>query len=336
MANDTHRKEKDLKRARIIATGKYAPELKISNFDLEKIIDTNDQWIFSRTGIKERRISQNESNLDLVYKASMDALNKNSIDPESIDLIIVATITPDYFTPSTASLLQSRLGLNHRHITCFDINAACTGLIYGIQIATKFISSGSVKRCLIVGAEVLSKILNWQDRSTCVLFGDGAGAVVLEQSDIGILADYTNSSGDELFNLMIPAVPLRNPFIPHKGEVDNNYLKMNGNEIFKFAVFAIKDAIENALVQSQLTIEDIKYIVPHQANQRIISKVSKNLKIPLDKFHMNLEHYGNTSAASIGMALDDLYTSGKPKPGDIILLVGFGGGLTWGSILFEY
>lgn len=325
-----------MNKSRIIATGKYSPEQVVSNFDLEKIMDTNDEWIYSRTGIKERRISLNESTLDLTYKAALDAIEKNQIDVETIDLIIVATITPDNFTPSTACLLQSKLGLNNKHVTSFDINAACTGLIYGIQIADKFIKSGSVKRALVVGAEVFSKVLDWDDRGTCVLFGDGAGAVILEASDKGILADYTNSSGDDDYSLLIPAVSLGSPFTSKKREGVNNYLKMNGSEIFKFASYAVKDSIDTILNQCNLTIEDIKYIVPHQANQRIIAKVSKVMKIPLEKFYMNLEYYGNTSAASIGMALDDLYASGNLEEGDKILLVGFGGGLTWGSILFEY
>ncbi|MPW26384.1 beta-ketoacyl-ACP synthase III [Alkalibaculum sp. M08DMB] len=326
-----------MNKSKIIATGKYSPELAVSNFDLEKVIDTNDEWIYSRTGIKERRISQNESTLDLTYKASLDAIKKNNIDLSTIDLIIVATTTPDYFIPSTASLLQSRLGLNDSHVTCFDISAACTGLIYGIQIADKFIASGSVRKALVVGAEIFSKVLDWEDRGTCVLFGDGAGAVILEQSDKGILADYTNSSGDDNLSLTLPAVSLGSPF--SLKELDchsNNYLKMNGSEIFKFAAYAIKDSIDHILVKSNLTIEDIKYIVPHQANQRIIAKVSKDMKIPLEKFYMNLEYYGNTSAASIGMALDDLYGEDNLIEGDKILLIGFGGGLTWGSILFEY
>jgi len=325
-----------LNRSKIISTGKYSPQLVVSNSDLEKMIDTNDDWIYSRTGIRERRISQNESTLDLTYKASLDAIQKNNIDVDTIDLIIVATVTPDYFIPSTASLLQSRLGLNQNHVTSFDINAACTGLIYAIQIADKFIASGSVRRALVVGAETFSKVLDWKDRATCVLFGDGAGALILERGEKGILADYTNSSGDDSLHLTIPALSLKSPFTSSEEETENYYLQMNGSEIFKFATYAIKDSIDHILEKSKIAIEDIKYIVPHQANKRIISKVSKLMKIPLEKFYMNLEFYGNTSAASIGMALDDLYSSGTLVTGDKVILVGFGGGLTWGSILFEY
>jgi len=320
--------------SKIIATGKYAPELAVSNVDLEKMMDTSDEWIFTRTGIKERRISQNETTLDLTYKAALNAIEKSNIDVKSIDLIIVATITPDYFTPSTACLLQSKLGLDDRQVTSFDINAACTGIIYGIQIADKFIRSGSHKRALVVGAETFSKVLNWEDRGTCVLFGDGAGALILDGEENKILCDYTNSSGDHLLNLALPAVSLTSPFSTEK-QKEPQHLTMNGSEIFKFATFVIKDAIEYVLEKSGLTAEDIAYIVPHQANQRIIAKVSRMMKIPLEKFYMNVEHYGNTSAASIGIALDDLYETHTPKIGDKIILVGFGGGLTWGSILYE-
>lgn len=321
--------------SKIIATGKYAPQLAVSNSDLEKIIDTSDDWIYTRTGIKKRRISQNESTLDLTYKAALNAIEKNNIDVNTIDLIIVATVTPDYFMPSTACLLQNKLGIDHLQVTSFDINAACTGLIYGIQIADKFISSGSHKRALVVGAETFSKALDWEDRATCVLFGDGAGAVILDQRENKILSDYTNSSGDKLLHLNLPALPLENPFGAEKKET-SRYLFMNGPEIFKFATFAIKDSIDFVLNQSNLSINDIAYIVPHQANQRIIAKVSRVMKIPLDKFYMNVEDYGNTSAASIGIALDDLYETHNLKSGDKIILVGFGGGLTWGSILYEY
>ena len=321
--------------SKIIATGKYAPERAVSNFDLEKMIDTSDEWIYTRTGIKERRISQSESTLDLTYKAALNAIEKNNIDASTIDLIIVATVTPDYFMPSTACLLQSRLGIDDMRVTSFDINAACTGLIYGIQIADKFIASGSHKRALIVGAETFSKVLDWEDRATCVLFGDGAGAVILDGEEDKILSIYTNSSGDQSLHLALPAVSLENPFGAEKKGI-SRYLTMNGPEIFKFATFAIKDSIEFVLKESNLSVDDISYIVPHQANQRIIAKVSRVMKIPLDKFYMNVEYYGNTSAASIGMALDDLYETKDIEEGDKIILVGFGGGLTWGSILYEY
>lgn len=322
--------------SKIIATGKYCPKLVVSNNDLEKLIDTSDEWIYSRTGIKKRRISEEESTLDLSYKSSIDALTKYNIDVNTIELIIVATVTPDFFIPSTASLLQNKLGINSNNVICFDINAACTGLIYAIQIANKYIASGAIKRALVVGAENFSKVLNWKDRSTCVLFGDGAGAVILENNNTGIISDYTNSMGDEDFNLCVPALPLNNPFSSSKDNYRDYYLTMNGSEIFKFATFAIKDSIENLLEKSNLNLDDINYIVPHQANKRIIKKVSKIMSIPIEKFYMNLENYGNTSAASIGIALDELYNDKFLKKGDKLILVGFGGGLTWGSILFEY
>lgn len=321
--------------SKIIAVGKAVPERIVTNDDLSKIVDTSDEWIKSRTGIEERRISQNETTTDLAYEASKAAFDKYSIDPATIDLIIVASISPDNFMPSTASLLQERLGLNNRHVMAFDINAACTGLVYGIQIAHKFIQTGSAKRALVVGSETLSRTLNWEDRSTCVIFGDGAGAVVLEASDKGIIADYTNSMGDPDLYLAIPALPLKSPYADEM-ECAPSCMTMNGAEIFKFASFAVKDAILHVLEKSGLTMDDIKFIVPHQANMRIVSKISKVMHIPVEKFYMNIKNYGNTSSASIGIALDELLDSGQVDPGDKLILVGFGGGLTWGAILVEF
>ncbi|MBF7095932.1 ketoacyl-ACP synthase III [Alkalibacter sp. M17DMB] len=319
----------------MIAAGKAAAQRTVTNDDLSKIVETNDEWISSRTGISRRQITFDESTTDLAYRASVDAINKSGIDKNTIDLIIVATISPDFFMPSTASMLQYRLGLNENNVTAFDLNAACTGLIYAIQVADKFIKSGSVRRALVVGSETLSRTIDWNDRGTCVLFGDGAGALLLERSDSGIMADYTNSRGDAEMNLVLPALPLDSPF-SSKLDSPPSKMTMNGGEIFKFATFAIKDTIDNLLRSSRIEIEDISLVIPHQANGRIISKVSKLTKIPLEKFYLNLSKYGNTSSASIGLALAEAMEDGLIKKGDKVLLVGFGGGLTWGGVIHEF
>lgn len=323
--------------SKIIAAGKAAADRILTNEDLSHLVETNDEWIQSRTGIATRHISTKESTLDLAYRASLDALKKGNINPETLDMIIVATITPDYFIPSCASLLQHKLGLNHKPMMAFDLNAACTGLIYAMQVADKFIVSGSAKRVLVVGSETLSRIVDWTDRGTCVLFGDGAGALVLEGTkEGGILADYTNSRGDVDLFLALSAYPLDNPFTETACTPLQQKISMEGSEIFKFATFAIRDAIEILLAKANLTMEEISLIVPHQANARIIAKVARQMGLPLEKFFLNLSEYGNTSSASIGLALAEALEENHIKPGDKVLLVGFGGGLTWGGILHQF
>lgn len=323
--------------SKIIATGKAVAQQLVSNDDLSQLVETNNEWIESRTGIRNRRISVSEGTLDLAYRASLDALEKGLVDPETLDMIIVATITPDHFIPSCASMLQYRLGLNHRPMMAFDINAACTGLIYAMQIADKFLSSGSAKRVLVVGSETLSRTVDWTDRGTCVLFGDGAGAVILEQSEQpGLLADYTNSRGDVDHHLALPAFSLDNPFQKESCQVEKAKITMAGAEIFKFATFAIRDAIEMLLSKSGLNMEDISLIIPHQANARIIAKVARQMDLPMEKFFLNLAEYGNTSSASIGLALAEAMEQDRIQPGDHVILVGFGGGLTWGGLLYRF
>ncbi|HAE62679.1 MAG TPA: 3-oxoacyl-ACP synthase [Eubacteriaceae bacterium] len=324
-----------MKTSKIIAVGKALAQKTVTNDDLSTLVDTNDQWIKSRTGIEQRRISVDESTTDLAYRASVDALKNGNIDPHTIDMIIVATISPDNFMPSTASMLQYKLGINDRHVMAFDLNAACTGLVYAIQTAHKFIQTDTAKRALVIGAETLSRTLNWEDRSTCVLFGDGAGAVVLESSDKGILADYTNSRGDVDMNLALPALPLKSPFSGENTCLPS-WMSMNGAEIFKFATFAVKDSVNEVLKRANLDITDIKYIVPHQANDRIIAKVAKIMNLPKEMFFINLMEHGNTSSASIGIALAEMMEKGLVNPGDKVILTGFGGGLTWGAILHEF
>lgn len=332
-----------MNRVGIIGTGSFFPEHVITNDDLSKLVETSDEWIQSRTGISERRISTGMNTSDLAYEAGVIALKNAGIKPEDIDLIICATITPDYFMPSCACIVQDRLGAINA--SAFDISAACTGMIYGMVTADQFIKSGMYNNILVIGAETLSKVLDWDDRSTCVLFGDGAGAVVLSQSGKGakILTSNLESDGSKYNLLTCSAMPMINPYVDKEIEENSNLkiveqpkLKMLGQEVFKYAVRTITDNINTILEKANLVKEDIAYIIPHQANQRIIEQASKFCKIPIDRFYMNLECYGNTSAASIGIALDELVTGGELKKGDRIILVGFGGGMTSGSILIEW
>jgi len=320
----------------IIGVGSYVPEKKVTNQELENIVDTSDQWITSRTGIAERRVSTGEKTSQIALKAAQRAIKKADIKTDEIDLIILATITPDFFTPSTASLVQADLGL--KDVPSFDISAGCTGFIYGLQIADQFIKSGQSQCALVIGAEILSKVLDWNDRNTCVLFGDGAGAVVLKRSmRKGIVSTYSGSQGDLEGFLTIPAVSVKNPFFTDQSKTENrSYMFMNGKEIFKFATHIMLKSIQIILKDNRLTIHDIKYIVPHQANFRIIDNVAKKLKVPPEKFYKNMDHFGNTSAASIPLALDEMVEKKMIQNGDRMIMVGFGGGLTWGSILLNW
>lgn len=319
---------------KVIGTGRYVPENIVTNDDLSKIVDTNNEWIKSRTGIRERRISKEENTSKLAAKAGRKALESSKLKPEDIELIIVSTATPDNFTPSTACMVQEKLGAINA--TCFDISAACTGFIYAVGIASQFIKTGQSKNALVIGAEVLSKIIDWEDRSTCVLFGDGAGAVVLERSEeIGLISQYTGSDGSGGKFLECGTVPLKNPY----SKTDINFksnLSMEGREVFKFAINAMIHSIGKVLKDTQYTLDDIDYIVPHQANLRIIDFVAKKLKLDKDKFYINLDRYGNTSGASIPIALDEMNEKGLLKKGDKIIIVGFGGGLTFGAHLIKW
>lgn len=329
--------------AGITGTGSFLPENIITNDDLSGMLDTSDEWIRTRTGISERRISTGMSTSDMACEAGAFALKKAGLKPEEIDLIICATITPDYFMPSCACIVQDRLGAVNA--AAFDLTAACTGMIYGIVTADQFIKGGMYQNILVIGAETLSKVLDWEDRSTCVLFGDGAGAVVLSKTEKGgrILASNLEADGSKYNLLTCPAIPLSNPYVdsdtdrqPKIEMFRQPKLKMLGQEVFKFAVRTITDNINKVLKKAGLEKEDITYIIPHQANQRIIEQASKLSKIPIDRFFMNLDRYGNTSAASIGIALDELAASGRLKKGDRLILVGFGGGMTGGCVLLEW
>lgn len=319
---------------KIISTGKYIPDNIVTNDDMSKFVDTNDKWISERTGIKERRISTGENTSHMAVKAALASLEKSSINATDLDLIIVATCTPDSFVPSTACIVQDKLGATKA--TCFDISAACTGFIYALGVASQFIKTGQVKNALVIGAETLSKILNWKDRSTCILFADGAGAAIIERSEeIGLISQYTGSDGTGGKALKCEALPVRNPYC----KVDDKFkdtLSMEGREVFKFAVNAMIESINKVLENTEYTLNDIDYIVPHQANIRIIEFVSKKLRVSQDKFYVNLDKYGNTSGASIPIALDEMNKKDMFKKGDNIILVGFGGGLTFGAHLIQW
>lgn len=326
-----------MKRSRIVSTGAYVPEIIMSNSDLEKMVDTSDEWITERTGIKERRIaSKEQAASDLAYEASKIAIERANIAPEDIDLIIVATISGDMPFPSTACFLQEKLGAVNA--AGFDINATCSGFLYALHIADGFIKSNLHKRILVVGSEVLSKITDWEDRTTCVIFGDGAGAVIVEPSgdERGIISTHINSDGRlwELINL--PGGGSRNPASTETISKRLHYIKMKGNETFKVAVRTLEDLVVKTLEENNLDSSQLALLIPHQANMRIIQATAERLKLPLEKVVINLQQYGNTSAASIPIALHEAVISGRIKEGDYILLEAFGGGLTWASALIKW
>lgn len=318
----------------IVAVDCYAPERVITNDDLSRIVDTNDEWIYSRTGIKHRHLSTGENTSQLCIEVAKRLLEKSGTKAEEIDLIIVGTITPDYATPSTACLVQGAIGAVNAF--AFDISAACSGFVYSMSIADKFIKNGNYKKVIVIGAETLSKIVDWEDRSTCVLFGDGAGGVLLAPCEKGgILAEDLHAKGEDGLKLTGNGRSVRNMVcIPE--EKDNENLFMDGRAIFNFATKVVPKSIEKLLECNKISSDDIKYIVPHQANSRIIDVVARKLNIPTEKFFMNLEEYGNTSAASIPLALADMDKKGLLNKGDKIVITGFGGGLTWGSMLIEW
>lgn len=326
----------------IIGTGSYLPERVLTNEEISKVVETDDEWIRSRTGIGERRISTGENTSDIAAKAAFAALENANLTPEEIDLIIVATATPDCYTPATACIVQNIIGA--KNAVCFDISAACSGFIYGLNIAEQFLRGGSMKNALVIGAETLSKILDWNDRGTCVLFGDGAGAAVVKAGkEKGILANHMGSDGrgSNLLKCNAAPVEINNPILRKEVLGDRvtgstGYLFMEGKEIFKFAVKVMEETIEKLLEKAKLNIDDIDYIIPHQANLRIIDYTIKKLNIDKEKFYVNLQNYGNTSGGSIPIALDEMNKKGLLRKGQNILMVGFGGGLTWGGTLVKW
>lgn len=325
-----------MKKAGIIGIGSYVPDKVLSNFDLEKMVDTSDEWIKTRTGISFRRIGpENACTSDLGVEAAKRALENAKLSPEDVDLIIVASASPDMIFPSTACIIQSKIGAVNA--AAFDIQAGCTGFVYALTSAVQFIGTGLYKNILVIGAEMLSRITDWKDRNTCVLFGDGAGAaVVSEVEEGGILSSVLGADGTGADLLALPAGGSKEPANSDTITNRRHYINMNGNEVFKFAVRILEEAARKAAEKANLTIEDVDFIIPHQANIRIIDAAIKRLKFPREQVVVNLDKYGNMSSASIPVALDEAYRDKKIKKGDKLILVGFGAGLTWGANLLEW
>lgn len=317
--------------------GSYVPERKVDNQELSKKVDTSDEWIRTRTGIKERRFAaENENTSDLALKASMRALEDAGVSPEKIDLVVVATITPDMAFPSTACLLQHKLGIPK--VACFDLEAACSGFLYALDVADGMLSSGRYECALVVGAEKLSSIMDWEDRTTCVLFGDGAGAAVLTKEGEGaeMIGFQCGADGSNPSLLHQPAGGSMQPASQETVDSRGHFLKMNGREIFKSAVRVMERAVIELLEKHGFDKNEVDHVIPHQANARIVESLSQRLEIPLDRFYCNLQKFGNTSAASIPLALDEAYKSETFKKGDLGLLVAFGAGLTWSATLVRF
>jgi 3-oxoacyl-[acyl-carrier-protein] synthase-3 len=325
------------RKIKITGTGFYAPDKVLTNFDLEKMVDTSDEWIMTRTGIKERRIGpDNQATSDLAVEAAHITLKNAGLKVKDIDLIIVATSTPDTIFPSTACWVQSKLGADH--IPAFDVSAGCTGFIYGMILAEALILSGTNKRILLIGAEFLTKVTNWKDRNTCVLFGDAAGAVVLEESnnDSGMLSSYWKADGKLADLLSLPGGGTRIPPTEQMLAQDLQYLQMKGNEVFKHAVKRMGEAAVAALKKAGLGTDDIDYLIPHQANIRIIDATGRRLKLPPEKVYINIHKYGNVSVATIPIALHELNEAGKLKDGTIIVMDAFGAGFTWAALAYRW
>ena len=321
----------------ISGVGSYVPARILTNADLEKMVDTSDEWITTRTGIKERRVAaKNEYTSDMAVKAAQRAMKMAGVTAEQIDLIAVATITPDMPFPSTACLVQQKLGA--RRAAAFDLEAACSGFIYGLEIGQQFIMSRTYDTVLVIGAEKLSSIVNWQDRNTCVLFGDGAGAAVLQNRPHahGLLTAVMGADGGKANLLFMPGGGSRSPASAETVAGKLHYLQMEGRETFKNAVQAMCTAAQEALRRCELDISKIKCVIPHQANRRIIDAVGERLGATPEQLFVNVNRYGNTSAASVAIALDEAVASGKVQRGDLILLVVFGAGLTWGAAVIEW
>lgn len=325
----------------IIGTGSYMPEKVLTNDDLSKIVDTSDEWITTRTGIRERRIAaEDQATSDMAAEAARRALADAGVTPEEVNLIVVATVTPDMFFPSTACFVQKKIGASNA--VCFDISAACSGFLYALQVARHFINTGNRTTALVIGAEKLSSLINWQDRNTCVLFGDGAGAVVIRRAEEGedapgrVLSTVMGSDGNLADLLKVPGGGSACPITAENALSRPNTIHMEGRETFKHAVTRMCQASEQALEMAGLKKEDITLIIPHQANLRIIQAIADRLGLPHDKAFINLDKYGNTSAATIPVALDEANRAGRLKRGDILLLVAFGGGFTWASSVVRW
>lgn len=326
----------DMRKVGIIGLGKYLPKRVLTNADLEKIVDTSDEWITTRTGIKQRRlVSGHQATSDLATLATKEALEEAKLKPEALELIIVATITPDMQFPSTACLVQAKLGA--KQAVCLDISAACAGFVYALLIAQQFIAHGTYQNALVIGAEVLSSVTDWQDRNTCVLFGDGAGAAVLAPVNSGgILSGYLGSDGSRGDLLMLPGGGSRHPATHQTVDKRLHYIKMRGNELFKIAVKTMSEAAQEALHRAGLKRTDVDLVIPHQANIRILMAMAKKMGLPKDKIYLNIEKYGNMSSASTVIALCEAVKEGRIKKGDIVLLDAFGAGLVWGACVIKW
>ena len=320
--------------ARVIGTGSYLPEKILTSKELESMVDTTEQWIISRTGVRERRIAAaHERTSDLAEHASRAALDAAGVSPEELDLIVVATTTADYVFPSVACLLQDRLGI-HNGGPAFDVQAVCTGFVYALDVVNRFFLTGGSKKALVVGAETFSRIIDWTDRNTCILFGDGAGAVVLEASDEpGIVSSHLHADGKYHELLNVSAGVSANYEQVLRGEA---YTQMHGSEVFKWAVKTLGDIVDETLAANSLTKSDIDWLIPHQANIRIINATAKKLGISMEQVVVTVDRHGNTSAASIPLAFDEAVRDGRIKRGHKVIMEGFGGGFTWGSILLVY
>ncbi len=320
----------------IVGTGAYLPERILTNAELETMVDTSDEWIVTRTGIRERRIAgDDEPTSVMAAGAAKQALASAGIAGEDVDLIVVGTVTPDMPFPSTACLVQTAIGATKA--LCFDLEAACSGFLYSMEVARGMLLSGHYETALVIGAEKMSSVTDWEDRGTCILFGDGAGAVVLKRTDQtrGILATSVGADGSLSELLMIPAGGCRIPASHDSVDQRQHFMKMAGNNVFKHAVRCMTEAGREALEKAGLTVEDVDWLVPHQANMRIIKAISGRSGIPMDKIVVNLDRLGNTTAATIPMALDEAVRDGRIKPGDIVLMIVFGGGFTWGATVLE-
>ncbi len=321
--------------AEIIGVGSYLPEGRITNADLERMVDTSDEWIVTRTGIRERPIAdEGQATSDLAIRAGQAALAVAGVAPEDVDLLIMATSTPDMVFPSTGCLTQAGLGLS---CPAFDVNAACTGFIYALQTATSAIESGRADTVLLIGADTLTRFVDFTDRTTCILFGDGAGAVVLRAAESGgVRGIALGADGKRGSMLYVPAGGSAMPASAETVANREHYIRMNGNEVFKFAVRVIPETTNAALAQSGVDVGDLAWLIPHQANQRILDTIAERLGVSHERVFSNVANTANTSAASIPLALDDLYTSGRLAAGDLLALVGFGAGLTWGAAVVEW
>ena len=327
--------------AHIVGWGRYLPDRVVSNDELSHLVDTTDEWIYQRTGIRTRHIAApHETTATLAFEAAARALALADLHPSQVELIIVATSTPEYMFPSTACLVQDYLGAGRAG--AFDLSAACSGFVYALQMASQSIATGAVRNAVVIGAETMSRVIDWSDRGTCVLFGDGAGAVVLKGSSVpgGVLSTTLRSDGSGGDLLSLPAlyhnpVPIAGAEFAHNGH-HKNIVDMDGRQVYRFATNVIASSVQDVLKMGEMAIEDVALIIPHQANVRIIETAAKKLKLPLEKFYLNVERTGNTSAASIPIALCEAVEEGRLKPDDNVIFVGFGGGLTWGASLLKW